>query len=70
MARIADGGRTVGRVILPGDDDLSELLAAAGMGWHYVKYAADDEQLATLEATAREKKRGLWSDSKRSSPHC
>ena len=56
-------GRMVGRVELPGGDDLSELLVQNGMAWHYVKYAPDDEQLALLEAAARQGKIGLWSDS-------
>ncbi len=52
-------GRTVGRVELPGGDDLSELLVQHGMAWHYARYAPDDEQLAALEAAARQGKVGL-----------
>ena len=57
-------GRTVGRVILSDESDLSELLVKHGMAWHYLQHAPDDETLASLEAAARQGKAGLWSDSK------
>ncbi len=45
-------GRTVGRVELPGGDDLSELLVKHGMARHYIRYAPNDGQLAAGEAVA------------------
>lgn len=55
-------GRTVGRVVLPDGADLSALLVGHGLAWHYVQYAPDDEQLASLEKVARQENREIWSD--------
>jgi hypothetical protein len=32
------------------------------MGWHFVRYAPHDRELARLEAEARKARVGLWSD--------
>ena len=47
------------------DDDGQRVaikLVAAGLAWHYVKFAPNDIELAKAEIEAREAKRGLWSD--------
>ena len=52
--------RAIGEVF---DDDGQRVaikLVAAGLAWHYVRFAPNDTELA--EAEAREAKRGLWSD--------
>lgn len=54
-------GRTVAEVILPDGRSLNRELVRAGMCWHFVKYAPDDRDLASLQAEARAAKRGLWS---------
>ena len=64
-ARVVDVdryGRQVCRVTLPDGKDLSAELVRAGLAWWYRHYAPDDEELAKLEAEAREEKRGLWVD--------
>jgi endonuclease YncB( thermonuclease family) len=54
-------GRAVGRVILPGGQELNRLLVAQGLAWWYRSYAPDNRDLQRLEQTAREAGRGLWS---------
>jgi endonuclease YncB( thermonuclease family) len=54
-------GRTVGDVILPGGQRLSEELVGAGYAWWYSRYAPKDGRLSQLEAKARREKKGLWS---------
>lgn len=56
-------GRLVAEVILPDGRVLNHELVKAGYAWWYRKYAAGDRVLASLEAEARLKKRGLWSES-------
>lgn len=51
-------GRIVGHVVIAGQD-MSARLVQFGHAWQYVAYS-DSEQLAELEAEARDKKRGLW----------
>lgn len=53
-------GRTLARVIFDGRD-ISELMVARGMAWHYKEYS-DDETLAELEDKARASKLGLWAE--------
>jgi micrococcal nuclease len=53
-------GRTLGRVIVDGKD-VSELMVAQGMAWHYKEYS-NDETLAELEDKARASKLGLWAE--------
>lgn len=54
-------GRTVAEVILPDGKSLNRELVRSGYAWHFVRYAPDDREHATLEAEARAAKRGLWS---------
>lgn len=54
-------GRTLGEVLLPDGRVLNQELVAAGMAWHYTRYAKD-ETLAQLERRAREARLGLWSE--------
>ena len=54
-------GRAVGRVILPGGDELNRMLVARGLAWWYRSYAPDNRDLQRLERSAREAARGLWS---------
>ena len=59
-------GRTVGIVIVDGQNINYELVRQ-GMAWVYRKYT-DDEILFGLEAQAKIKKLGLWSDEKPITP--
>ena len=54
-------GRSVGDVILPNGESLSQELLKAGLAWWYRHYSKD-EHLGELEAIARREKRGLWAD--------
>ena len=54
-------GRTVADVILPDGRSLNQELVRQGMAWHYLRYAPKDVTLSRLEAEARAKKLGLWS---------
>ena len=54
-------GRTIGEVLLPSGDSLNRELVRAGLAWWYRQYS-NDEDLAKLEAAAREARRGLWAD--------
>jgi micrococcal nuclease len=51
-------------VILPDGRSLSQELVRARFAWWFRCYAPNDTTLATLEADAREAKRGLWQDPK------
>jgi micrococcal nuclease len=51
--------RTIGVVYLPKGDTLNIKLLRDGYAWQYIKYDTDVYR-ATLEATARADKRGLW----------
>lgn len=51
-------GRTVGRPYV-GDLDVSAEMVRVGAAWGYRQYLRDDN-LLTLEAEAREAKRGVW----------
>ena len=42
---------------------INRTLVAAGMSWHYARYAPDDTALAQAQKQARELKRGRWSGS-------
>lgn len=52
-------GRTLGRVLI-GSKDINSDMVATGNAWVYRKYSNDD-QLLSLESTARVRKLGLWS---------
>ena len=56
-------GRWVSDVILPGNRSLSRGSLRWGFSWEYKAYSKDPK-LASLEATARKEKRGLWSVTK------
>jgi len=60
-ARVDRYGRTVAEVMLPDGRDLGREIVRRGMAWHFVKYAPADKELASLQAKAKEAKRGLWS---------
>ena len=51
-------GRTIGRIYV-GDTDVSAELVRRGAAWVYRKYATDPN-FFTLEAEAREARRGIW----------
>ncbi len=53
-------GRAIAKSYL-GDSELGLLMVEAGYAWHYKKYSSD-EQLASAEMEARNKRIGLWSD--------
>jgi micrococcal nuclease len=53
-------GRYVGDVLVGGKSANAELVAA-GLAWRYTAYSKD-ENLASLEKTARAKALGLWAD--------
>jgi endonuclease YncB( thermonuclease family) len=52
-------GRTVGKVTV-GEKDVGTELLKAGLAWHYIQYDKSPEY-AAAEATAKERKFGLWS---------
>lgn len=59
-------GRLVGKVSV-GGNDIGRAQIAAGMAWHYKKYAdeqrpADREAYAAAELQARHRRLGLWAD--------
>jgi micrococcal nuclease len=57
-------GRLIGEVRRPvpsGGLSLNAALVAQGHAWWYREYAADRDDLARLERSARESRRGLWS---------
>ena len=63
-------GQVIGDVYFKGeksatDDseiDLNAYLVAKGFAWHFVRYAPDNQKLASSEKLAREQKLGLWSE--------
>jgi len=54
-------GRTLGDIILPSGNSLSNALVRNGLAWHYKKYNSDQE-LSDLETAARNSRVGLWAD--------
>ena len=54
--------RILADVLLADETNVNHLLVKDGWCWWYRKYAADDTTLETLEADAREAKKGLWDD--------
>ena len=60
-------GRLVARVLVGADErgrggkDASEEMLRAGLAWHFKRYSSDS-RLAQLEAAARARRAGLWSD--------
>ena len=64
-------GRTVARVVVPGDADgerdLGLAMIEAGLAWHFVRYRADQApadrtRYAQAERDARAARAGLWRD--------
>lgn len=53
-------GRTIGRVIVAGQD-ASLAMIEAGLAWHYKAYSKD-ATLSRAEADARKARKGLWAD--------
>lgn len=60
-------GRTIAKIYYDGGKYLSEELIKVGLGWWYFRYS-DNKKLGDLENIARNKKIGLWSDSKMIAP--
>ena len=54
--------RTIAFITLPDGRCLNHELVRAGLAWWYGKYAPNDPVLPVIEAEARAKKAGLWSD--------
>lgn len=60
-------GRTIGKILVDGDDANLEQIKA-GMAWHYKQYQkeqtpSDQSRYSNAEDQAREGKVGLWADS-------
>lgn len=60
-------GRTIAKVYYGNEKYLSEEIIRAGLGWQYFRYSAN-KKLGDLENIARNKKVGLWKDSKMVAP--
>jgi micrococcal nuclease len=54
-------GRTVAKTYRANGDELGLLMIEAGYAWHFKKYSSD-KMLAKAEASARNRKAGLWID--------
>jgi endonuclease YncB( thermonuclease family) len=54
-------GRLLGEVVLPDGRSLNQELVRNGYAWWFRKYSGD-VRLASLEAEARQGRRGLWAD--------
>jgi endonuclease YncB( thermonuclease family) len=54
-------GRTIGEIILPGDQSLNRLLVKEGYAWWYRQYS-NDRSLGQLEKLAQAEGKGLWAD--------
>ena len=54
--------RILADVLLADETNVNQEAVKAGWCWWYRKYAADDSILETLEAMAREVKKGVWAD--------
>jgi endonuclease YncB( thermonuclease family) len=54
-------GRTIGDISV-GGKRISVEMIKAGLAWHYVQFASDDQDLASAELEARSANRGLWAD--------
>lgn len=52
-------GRTIGEIILPGNQSLNRLLVKEGYAWWYRQYS-DDQSLGKLEKMAQAEGKGLW----------
>lgn len=54
-------GRHIALIILPDGRNLNHELLRHGLAWHYKQYSKN-RHLAALEAEARQRRIGLWSD--------
>lgn len=55
-------GRMIAIIKLPDGRILNHEIVRAGLAWHFVKYAPNDDELRRLENAARAAKLGLWAD--------
>ena len=60
-------GRTVGDAYR-GDELMNVALVRAGLAWHYVKYAPDNDTLRDAERNARSEASGFWKDPRHVAP--
>lgn len=60
-------GRTIAKVYYDNEKYLSEEIIRVGLGWWYFRYS-DNKKLGDLENIARNRKFGLWKDSKMIAP--
>jgi endonuclease YncB( thermonuclease family) len=60
--------RIVGWVLLPDGTDVSRLLLARGLAWHYERYSDHKDELEAIERQARSQRLGLWADDRPISP--
>lgn len=60
-------GRTIAKVYYDNEKYLSEEIIRAGLGWWYFRYS-NNKKLGDLENIAKNKKVGLWRDSKMIAP--
>ncbi len=61
--------RTIGEIYHDGTQ-INGSLVAAGLAWHYMKYAPDNTVLREAEQQAREMNNGLWSSAHGAIPPC
>lgn len=52
-------GRTVGEIFV-GNKSINRSMVSRGAAWWFRKYAPSDKCLRSLEAGARERRKGLW----------
>ncbi len=55
-------GRTLAAVFLPDGTNVNHALVKDGWCWRYRKYVRGDTEHEGLQKSARETKKGLWSD--------
>lgn len=58
----------MGDPMCDGTLDVNYRMTAVGLAWRYVRFAPDDEELATAEAHARDNRHGLWAGSHKPIP--
>lgn len=61
-------GRIVGDAFLPDGRHINQVIVEAGYAWWFQRYAPHDQDLAALEADARQNRRGLWQQKKPTPP--
>jgi len=55
-------GRILASVVLPGNQNLNEILVAEGLAWWYRRYAPRETRLESIEEAARDQGLGLWAE--------